>query len=201
MYFSRSIQKYGKDSFEWIVLSQAETQKDLDMLEKYFIKKYNSTDPSLGYNIKEGGSNGKHNISTKIKISRSKGANKVYAKKDGKTIEFETQSETANTLNVSRKVISSILNKNKKTIKGWFLTYNKNENHPTEFLASNGNTTLCFQNQLEASKITKVNRRTICKRLLEKDRKEIDGWSFWHRVYKAEDDRKDDGKLSKKLTK
>lgn len=199
MCFSRAIQKYGKQSFKWEVLAKAETQRDLDRLEKHFIKKYNSTNPSLGYNIKEGGSHGKHNLSTKIKISRAKGTGKVYAKKNGTTIEFETQSDASEKLNLSRKVISSILNKNKKTINGWFFTYNKEETHPIEFLASDGNSVLYFQSQSEASKITKVNRRTICKRLLEKDKNKINGWSFWHEVYNWEDKRKDDGSLEKKL--
>ena len=61
-YFSRAIQKYGWDAFECIILeevsasSREEVKEKLNNLEIKYIAQYNSTDPTIGYNITyEGG--------------------------------------------------------------------------------------------------------------------------------------------------
>lgn len=190
MLFSRAIHKYGRGAFVWSVLDRADNQEELDQLEVKYILQYNSTNRDFGYNIKEGGLGGRHSEKTRLKISRSKGVKDIYAKKEGKTQRFFTQSEAAEKLNLSRKHISNILNNKRKTIEGWFFTYNEDDTHPTEFLASNGEETFYFQDQTKASKITKANRRTLCERLLKNSNVPINGWVFWHEVYKKEDDRK-----------
>lgn len=53
----RAINKYGPQSFTFEILVECSIE-DLDELEKYYIKKFNSTDKCIGYNIKEGGNNG-----------------------------------------------------------------------------------------------------------------------------------------------
>lgn len=54
-YFYRAIQKYGWDNMQHIVI-----MRDLDFeiacdLEKYFINKYDTTNPKKGYNVSTGG--------------------------------------------------------------------------------------------------------------------------------------------------
>lgn len=48
-----AIRKYGRDAFEQQVLEECD-ESSLDMLERYYIKKYNTMSPN-GYNIRPGG--------------------------------------------------------------------------------------------------------------------------------------------------
>jgi len=71
-HLNRAIERYGKDNFYYEILTFCSTQESADYLEDFFIKKYNSTDPNFGFNIKNGGSNGKHSAITNKKISKAK---------------------------------------------------------------------------------------------------------------------------------
>lgn len=51
----RAIQKYGWDNIEHRLLDVASTKEDAEEKERYWIKKYNSTDMEYGYNILPGG--------------------------------------------------------------------------------------------------------------------------------------------------
>jgi len=68
-YIFNAIQKYGTDKFEYKVLAQCRNQEFANYLEDYFEVQYNSRNHEIGYNIKEGGSAGKHSEETKAKIS------------------------------------------------------------------------------------------------------------------------------------
>lgn len=57
-YFHEALLKYGFESFEWQVIDQADTQENIDFLEKKYIKEYLSTDKNHGYNLKHGGKEG-----------------------------------------------------------------------------------------------------------------------------------------------
>lgn len=70
-YLNNAMQKYGKNDFEYRVLTVCGTQETADYWETYFINKFNSTDRTIGYNLREGGSNGKLSPETKRKISES----------------------------------------------------------------------------------------------------------------------------------
>jgi hypothetical protein len=52
-------------------MDEASSKENLDFLEQYYIKHYNSTCRERGYNLKEGGTNGKHSVETRKKISTS----------------------------------------------------------------------------------------------------------------------------------
>lgn len=54
-HLKRAIRKYGKVHFSKKILAYADTEKKLNWFERYYIKKYNSTDLSIGYNIAHGG--------------------------------------------------------------------------------------------------------------------------------------------------
>ncbi len=73
-YLRSAIEKYGKDSFHYELLTVAHTQEIADYWEIYFIEKNNSRDHSIGYNLRGGGSRGtfRHTADTKKKISEAK---------------------------------------------------------------------------------------------------------------------------------
>ena len=67
-----AIEKYGIDNFEITKeFDIAFSKKELDEKEKYWIKYYNSTNPNFGYNLQEGGANGKPNIATRLKMKQN----------------------------------------------------------------------------------------------------------------------------------
>lgn len=71
-HFYRAIKKYGRNSFKHEVLAENLTKEEAEQLERFYISKYNSTDPKIGYNIENGGNSiGKHSEETKRKISES----------------------------------------------------------------------------------------------------------------------------------
>ena len=51
----RSMAKYGEESFTLEIIDFADTYDELKEKEKYWIKQYNSTDRTIGYNLTEGG--------------------------------------------------------------------------------------------------------------------------------------------------
>lgn len=56
-YFSRALIKYGFENFGWEIIDCAELDSDeLNYLEEYWIKFYNSNDARCGYNLTKGGS-------------------------------------------------------------------------------------------------------------------------------------------------
>ena len=57
-YLRNAIQKYGKENFENHIIQWCISQEELNDKEKYWIKKYNSLDKAVGYNITKGGTNG-----------------------------------------------------------------------------------------------------------------------------------------------
>lgn len=66
-YFHNALCKYGDRVFKWSILAEAKEQEKLNKLERFYIEEYNSI--KEGYNLKEGGSNGKHTKETCRKIS------------------------------------------------------------------------------------------------------------------------------------
>ena len=58
MILARAIQKYGDNAFEMEILKNCKSQEEMNKWELYYIKKYNSTDEEIGYNMTEGGKGG-----------------------------------------------------------------------------------------------------------------------------------------------
>ena len=71
IYLYNAINKYGADNFEYKHLAYCEKQEDADLMEEYYINLYNSKDHDIGYNIKGGGSVGKHSSETIEKMSKT----------------------------------------------------------------------------------------------------------------------------------
>lgn len=81
-YLYSAINKYGSDNFKYTVLAEVATQEEADILETKYIEQYRSMEKDIGYNIKTGGSAGRHSEETKRKIS---------ATEMGKTASIETR--------------------------------------------------------------------------------------------------------------
>ena len=84
IFLKRAIQKVGISNFTTEIIKYTENQKELDELEVYYIKQYQSYNP-YGYNIANGGFGaGKHSQDTKDKISKAhkgrKRANEIVDK-------------------------------------------------------------------------------------------------------------------------
>lgn len=71
LYLYGAIQKHGADKFQYEILVQCRDQESADYLEEYFINQYDSRNHQIGYNLKEGGSAGRHSDETRKKISET----------------------------------------------------------------------------------------------------------------------------------
>ena len=71
MIIRRLIKKYGNNFFKKEILGFCESKEELDISEKECILFFNSQDKRYGYNIREGGANGKLSEETKNKIRNS----------------------------------------------------------------------------------------------------------------------------------
>lgn len=72
---SNAIRKYGVHSFVKEVLEECGCREDLDDRERYWIKYFNSTNKSIGYNIATGGNSAsgyRHSEETKRKMGESR---------------------------------------------------------------------------------------------------------------------------------
>lgn len=66
---SLAIKKYSKDAFELSILEVCDTIDQLNEREIHWIKELNTLSPN-GYNLQEGGKNGKASLETRLKISK-----------------------------------------------------------------------------------------------------------------------------------
>lgn len=55
---AKAIKKYGKENFSKEILEECENEEDLNLREIYWISKYDSINPNIGYNIDKGGRGG-----------------------------------------------------------------------------------------------------------------------------------------------
>ena len=72
----KDMYEYGFDNFIFEIIDRADCQDELDRLERYWIKYYNSTNPEFGYNSDSGGLKG----GTKSKETRRKIGDTTIAK-------------------------------------------------------------------------------------------------------------------------
>lgn len=55
---TKAVNCYGKENFKRDILCYCETQEELDVMEKYYIEKYQAVENDDYYNLKEGGQEG-----------------------------------------------------------------------------------------------------------------------------------------------
>lgn len=121
-YLYNSIQKYGATNFEYSVLALATSQQEADYLEEKFIIEYNSTNPDIGYNIKLGGSNGKHSEETKIKIATTLKSKEITPEKLAQV--------TALGKSWAGKEKPELSQERKEFNSNWSKEWHKNNEHP-----------------------------------------------------------------------
>ena len=71
VHFFNAIIKYGWDNFEHEIVYNNLTKEEADYFEDLMINSLNTTDYNYGYNIKDGGSIGKHSEETRRKLSEA----------------------------------------------------------------------------------------------------------------------------------
>lgn len=67
----QAIKKYGVDNFAYQELAKCDTAVEADKTEDYYMEKYGTLDPTIGYNKKKAGSHGIHAEATKQQISKT----------------------------------------------------------------------------------------------------------------------------------
>ncbi len=83
-YFPNAIKKYGIKSFEWKTIRYCNSKQELNMWEKYYIKKLQTKYPN-GYNLSSGGDGGDHFLGKKhTKEAREKMSLKMMGNKNGR---------------------------------------------------------------------------------------------------------------------
>jgi group I intron endonuclease len=92
-HLQHAFNRYGKDNFKFTVLNYATNKITLDILERSYINCYNSLNKEKGYNLCEGGSNGKLSPQTRKKISE-KNKGKIFTEKHRKRIGIASKGRT-----------------------------------------------------------------------------------------------------------
>ena len=112
LHFYRSIQKYGWDGFEHIILEDDLTREEAKEKEIYYIKKYNSTNQDNGYNISRGG-----DLSSASTV-------KQYDRFTGKFLhEWDCTISAEKALNIPNADISAVCNGKMKTSHNFYFSY------------------------------------------------------------------------------
>lgn len=122
-----AIQKYGWENFTREIIEENLSKREADEKEKYYIKLYDSTNISIGYNMAEGGTGGNHKETKPVDM---------YSL-DGEYIRsFDTQTLAGEYVNGNRTGIYAVCKKQNKTYKGYRWTY-KDEPLDWEWINNN----------------------------------------------------------------
>lgn len=94
---SQSIKKYGRDSFYKEIIEECDTFDILNERETYWIKFYNSTDPSIGYNRTYGGDgfSGITEETIQLISSKNKGKKRSQSTKDNISASLKDKPKTS----------------------------------------------------------------------------------------------------------
>ena len=68
----RALKKYGPDNVKYEIVIETNDNERINKVEEQLIALWNLTSNKYGYNIKEGGKNGKHSEESKMKMSEAK---------------------------------------------------------------------------------------------------------------------------------
>lgn len=83
-HLTSAIEKYGPASFSRQILCYASCQQELDLLERFWISMYHSTDPRFGYNQQSGGRKWRGEYTKKLRQAISEGTRKGLARRSAK---------------------------------------------------------------------------------------------------------------------
>ena len=155
----KAMAKYGEDNFLLEIIDFADTYDELKEKEKFYIKKYNSKDRSIGYNLTEGGDG------TFGRLHSEETKNKIRLKALGRKASEETrrkmsESRKGKCSDKKRKHLQEISKLNCKKV----YQYDKNLKLIAEYTSLT-----------EASEITGINIDTI-RRQLKNPLKDLSDW-------------------------
>lgn len=134
-YFHNAIRKYGAEAFIWKVLrtvdmdKRVDSQKELDELEIYYIKKFKSSDRKFGYNLKLGGLGGRFSagLRQKLRSNPKLGEKVILVNIHTKKMEvFNSSSLLARYLNIPRPQITNAI-KNFNVVRKSYIVLKWNE--------------------------------------------------------------------------
>lgn len=180
-----AINKYGKENFKKEIIEFCNTRKELNEREIFWIKKLDSRDRNIGYNISEGGTIGdqftfhpdKENIRKRQQIAKKNLMKPVYQYDlNGIFIKkFDSINQAANECETKAGEISRCCNGNYKKHKGYIWRFEYYENHndvknsgiscrdsiPVLQYDLNGNFIKEHNSLMEAYRVTHVNQGSI----------------------------------------
>lgn len=168
----KAMAKYGKENFTLEIIDFADTYEELKEKEKFYIKKFNSMDRSIGYNLTEGGDGtfGRfHSEETKEKI-RQKALGRKASEEAKKKMSESRKGKCSDKMKSHLQEISKI-----RCHKVY--QYDKDLN----FIAE-------YESMRKASEATGINRDTI-RLQLKNPPKNLNDWriKFIWKDYKIED--------------
>lgn len=118
IYLCNAIKKYGRKNFKREILEEVDTLEELNNREIFYIQKYNSTDPKIGYNICLGGGGHTKYSSEEIlelyknthsiaQVSKILGSSKDTISKRLRGMGIETYNKTINQYSLDGKLIAT----------------------------------------------------------------------------------------------
>ena len=129
---NNAIKKYGRNNFKKDVLLYCNNDL-LDYFEEKAIDIYVSYNVDYGYNIKRGGSSGKHSEETKRKISQTRKHNNIIPCNrkhtriwnSNNTYKFISAKDASEFIGCNRASVCDVARGDYKTIYGWQVEYIK----------------------------------------------------------------------------
>jgi len=188
LHFHRAIRKYGKDNFVWDVIDEADTKEELNMMERYWIKYYNSY-KGRGYNSAPGGDGNagiKYNEEWKLVKCIAKGGREFLVFDLNGNLLFEriNQSAFAEEIGANVSSVNNVLlgKKGKHSVKGYILIFkekfsneilesivNKVKSIHREFVVfdKNNNYLGRWDNQIKCNQDIKIGRASLYRQLTQ----------------------------------
>lgn len=105
----RAIKKYGKDRFDIYPVDYANSQAELNAKEVFYIELLNSSGREFGFNLRSGGSHGKHSAESKQKMSAS--VRKAYENPEFKAKLIAAKTGVKHTPERVAKVVAALTGK------------------------------------------------------------------------------------------
>lgn len=157
--FYKAIKKYGWNNFEHILLEfDLKSQEAANAKEKYYIKKYKSTDVKYGYNISNGGKDGDNNLGVKV---YQYDLNGYYI------AEFSSIADAMRKFNISNGKITDCCKSKRKSVGGYMWSYNKF--NKIDACKRNTNSKIVYQYSITGEFIKKYDTATSAASNLDGD--------------------------------
>ena len=141
-YFRKSINKYGSENFDHIILHENLSRDEANEYEQFYISKYNSMNKDYGYNVMPGGHNTEFTLENytafleKTRITH----NKKIVGRNIKTLEFiyyNSITDAAKDIGICVSAISNNCNKRIKSAKGYVWRFIEDKDELTDDFVRN----------------------------------------------------------------